>query len=76
MKTGAAGTLNVSGKLTIKGKTIDVSFPLSVKKDGQSQIFDGSLPIRRLAFNIGEGEWKDTGMVADEVLIKFHVVAQ
>ncbi|TFW09797.1 polyisoprenoid-binding protein, partial [Oxalobacteraceae bacterium OM1] len=27
-----------------------------------------------LAFNIGEGEWKDTSMVADEVLIKFRVV--
>jgi len=32
------------------------------------------LPIKRLTFNIGEGEWKDTSMVADEVTIKFHVV--
>ena len=74
MKAGAAGKLDVAGKLTIKGKTSDVSFPLSVKKEGNSQVFDGSLPIKRLAFNIGEGEWKDTGMVADEVQIKFHVV--
>ncbi len=74
MKTGAAGKLDVTGKLSIKGKTVDVSFPLSVKKEGNSQVFDGSLPIKRLTFNIGEGEWKDTGMVADEVQIKFHVV--
>ncbi|MDE2430764.1 MAG: YceI family protein [Burkholderiales bacterium] len=74
MQAAGAGKLSVKGKLTIKGKTVDVSFPLSVKKDGANQVFDGSLPIKRLAFNIGEGEWKDTGMVADEVVIKFHVV--
>lgn len=74
MQAVGAGKLNVKGKLTIKGKTVDVSFPLSVKKEGANQVFDGSLPIKRLAFNIGEGEWKDTGMVADEVVIKFHVV--
>jgi polyisoprenoid-binding protein YceI len=74
MKTAANGKLDVTGNLSIKGKTVPASFSLSVKKDGATQIFDGSLPIKRLAFNIGEGEWKDTGMVADEVVIKFHVV--
>ncbi|MGW8394938.1 YceI family protein [Pseudoduganella sp. HUAS MS19] len=76
IKSAGPGKLNVSGKLTIKGKVADVNFPITVKADGGKQVFDGALPIRRLAFNIGEGEWKDTGMVADEVTIKFHVVAQ
>ncbi len=75
IKPAAAGKLDVSGKLTIKGKTADVTFPLSVKQEGAVQVFEGSLPIKRLAFNIGEGEWKDTSMVADEVVIKFRVVA-
>ncbi len=74
MKAGAIGKLDVTGNLTIKGKTSLISFPLSVKKEGNNQLFEGSLPIKRLAFNIGEGEWKDTGMVADEVIIKFHVI--
>ncbi|NVD74096.1 YceI family protein [Duganella sp. BJB1802] len=76
IKSTGAGKLNVTGKLTIKGKTADISFPLTVKADGGKQVFEGALPIKRLAYNIGEGEWKDTGMVADEVTIKFHVVAQ
>ena len=76
MKADGAGKLNVSGKLTIKGKVTDVTFPLSVKKDGASTVFDGSLPIKRLTYNIGDGEWKDTSTVADEVVIKFHVIAQ
>ena len=76
IKNAGAGKLNVSGKLTIKGKAADVTFPVTVKAEGGKQVFDGALPIKRLAFNIGEGEWKDTGMVADEVTIKFHVVGQ
>ncbi|MFC7517793.1 YceI family protein [Herbaspirillum sp. GCM10030257] len=75
LKPAAGGKLDVSGKLTIKGKTADVSFPMTVKKEGNAQVFEGALPIKRLAFNIGEGEWKDTSMVADEVIIKFRVVA-
>jgi polyisoprenoid-binding protein YceI len=75
IRSTAPGKLAVSGKLTIKGKTADVSFPLSQKSQGGKHVFEGQLPIRRLAFNIGEGEWKDTSMVADEVIIKFRVTA-
>lgn len=74
LKPAAGGRLDIAGKLTIKGKTTDVSMPLTVKNEGPHQVFEGSLPIKRLAFNIGEGEWKDTSMVADEVLIKFRFV--
>jgi polyisoprenoid-binding protein YceI len=75
IKGAGPGKLNVTGKLTIKGKTADVSFPLFVKAEGGKQVFEGALPIKRLAFNIGEGEWKDTSTVADEVVIKFRVIA-
>jgi polyisoprenoid-binding protein YceI len=71
----ANGTLAVSGKLTIKGKTADVAFPLTVRTDGGKQIFEGQIPILRLTFGIGEGEWSDTSMLANEVLIKFRVAA-
>lgn len=76
IKGAGPGKLTVAGKLTIKGKSTDVSFPLTVKTEAGKQVFEGSLPIRRLAYNIGEGEWKDTSMVADDVLIKFRVAAQ
>ena len=65
----------MAGKLTLKGKTSEVSFPLAVKDEAGKQVFEGALPIKRLAYNIGEGDWKDTSMVADEVLIKFRVTA-
>ena len=75
IKPAGAGRLTVTGKLSIKGKSADVSFPLTIKAEGGKQVFEGALPIKRLAFNIGDGEWKDTSMVADEVLIKFRVTA-
>ena len=75
IKPAGAGKLTVTGKLSIKGKSADVSFPLTIKAEGGKQVFEGALPIKRLAFNIGDGEWKDTSMVADEVLIKFRVTA-
>ena len=64
----------MAGKLTIKGKTVDVTVPATYRQDGAAQVFDGVLPIKRTTFNIGDGEWKDTSVVADDVQIKFHLV--
>lgn len=69
------GKLKVTGKLTIKGRSANVSFPATVRAEAGKQLFEGALPIRRLAYNIGDGEWKDTSMVADEVVIRFRVLA-
>ncbi|WP_051481689.1 YceI family protein [Paraburkholderia nodosa] len=75
IKSGANGAFTVAGKLTIKGKTTDVVVPVQYRKDGANQVFDGTLPIKRLAYGIGSGEWKDTSIVADDVQIKFHIVS-
>lgn len=75
IKAAGPGKMTVTGTLSIKGKSTDVSFPLTVKTEAGKHIFDGTLPIKRLTYHIGDGEWKDTSMVADEVLIKFRVSA-
>jgi len=74
IKPAAAGKFEAAGKLTIKGITRDVVAPVSFKAEGGQQVFEGVLPIKRLAFNIGEGEWKDTATVADDVQIRFRIV--
>jgi polyisoprenoid-binding protein YceI len=66
--------LKVTGKLTIKDKSQNVTVPVTVIQQSATQIFDGSFPIKRIQFDIGTGDWKDTSIVADEVVIKFHVV--
>ena len=62
------------GKLSIKGKTLDVSTPVTFHTNGTRGIFEGSFNIKRLDYAIGEGEWTDVSAVADEIQIKFHLV--
>lgn len=64
----------VLGKLTIKGKTLDVMAPTTIKVQGNSAQFDGTFTIKRNDFAIGEGIWSDTSAVANEVPVKFHIV--
>jgi polyisoprenoid-binding protein YceI len=66
---------NVTGKITIKGKSQTVTVPVTITQSGATETFDGALPIKRSQFDVGTGEWKDTSVVADEVVIKFHIVA-
>lgn len=73
MKAMGVGKLFVSGTLTMKGKSILVSFPLSIKSEANTQTFEGNFTIKRLSFNIGEAEWKDTSMLADEITIQFRI---
>lgn len=74
IKLVAPNQLQAQGKLTIKGKALNVNVPIELKKNGGAQTFSGALPIKRLYFNIGEGEWKDTDTLADEVIVKFNIV--
>lgn len=74
IKPAGANRYDVTGKLTVKGKTVDLVVPATYRAEGASQVFEGTLPIKRNAFNIGDGEWKDTSVVADEVQIKFRIV--
>lgn len=63
----------VAGKLTIKGQTRDVSVPVTLAQSGGTTVATGSFPLKRLAFRIGENEWADTSMVADDVQVRLKL---
>ncbi|MEO8102625.1 MAG: YceI family protein [Betaproteobacteria bacterium] len=65
----------VTGPLTIKNKSQVVTAPFTFKADGGNGIFEGSFIVKRVDFAIGEGPWTDLSMVANDVLVNFHVVA-
>jgi polyisoprenoid-binding protein YceI len=73
VKPLGAGKYEVTGKLTIKGQTREVVVPVTMTQTGAVTLAVGVLPIKRLAFKIGENEWADTSMVADDVQIKFKI---
>jgi polyisoprenoid-binding protein YceI len=63
-----------AGKLTIKGKALDVVAPFTFRSTAKLDMFDGIFTLKRLDYNIGEGIWADVSAVADEIQIKFHLV--
>jgi polyisoprenoid-binding protein YceI len=63
----------VAGKLSIKGVSSDVVVPVTLAQSGTTTTATGAFPIQRLTFRIGEQEWSDTSMVADEVQVKFKL---
>lgn len=68
------GRFETSGKMSIKGKTLEIRAPFSIKQEKGVLILDGSFPLKRLDYGIGTGIWSDTSVVADEVQVKFHFV--
>ena len=71
IKALGAGKFEVTGKLSIKGMARDVVVPVTLVQNGATTMATGALPLKRLAFKIGENEWADTSMVADDVQVKF-----
>lgn len=67
------GQYQATGKMTIKGKTLDIKAPFTLKQAGSTLLIEGAFPLKRLDFNIGTGIWVDTSVVADEVQIRFSL---
>jgi polyisoprenoid-binding protein YceI len=67
------GKFEVSGKLAIKGNSRDVVVPVALTQSGATTTVTGTFALKRLAFKIGENEWADTSMVADDVQVKFKL---
>jgi polyisoprenoid-binding protein YceI len=70
-KALGGGKYEVAGKLTIKGQSQDVTVPVQMAQNGAVTTATGTFPIKRLTFKIGENEWTDTSMVANDVQVKF-----
>ena len=74
IKSTGAGKYEVSGKLNIKGLSQDILVPVSLSQTGGLTTAVGAFALKRLPFKIGDNEWSDTSMVADEVQVKFKFV--
>ena len=73
IKPLGGGRFEVAGTLSIKGSSQPVVVPVTVSQSGASSTASGSFTIKRLDFKIGEGEWADTSMVANDVTVKFRL---
>jgi polyisoprenoid-binding protein YceI len=73
VKAAGPGKFDVTGKLTIKGNVRDVVVPVTLTQAAGTTTAAGAFVIKRLEFKIGEGDWADTSMVANDVQVKFKL---
>ena len=73
IKALGGGRFEVAGKLTIKGSTRELTVPVALAAGGAGTVASGSFTIRRLDFRIGDGEWADPSMVANDVVVRFKL---
>lgn len=61
------------GQFSLKGRSSRLAIPFAAHPAGNALRIEGSVPLSRLAYKVGEGEWADTGTLADRVLIRFDL---
>jgi polyisoprenoid-binding protein YceI len=75
IKARSANQFDVTGVLTIKGKSQDVNFPLKLVAQGNVAVFSGGFIMRRADFAIGEGIWTKFDVVANDIQVNFQLTA-
>lgn len=73
VRSPAPGRLEVAGKLTLKGKVRELVVPVTLAPSASATVASGSFVLKRLQFNIGDGEWSDPSLVADDVQVRFKL---
>lgn len=74
VRNPAPDRYDVTGRLTIKGRTKEVTVPIRAQRAGTSTAYEGQFTLKRLEFAIGEGIWTDTSVVADDVEVRFRLL--
>ena len=65
----------IAGQLTLKGVTRDIIVPIAFKKDASgNNVGEGSFPLHRTDYKIGEGMWADTELVGNDVTVRLRMV--
>jgi polyisoprenoid-binding protein YceI len=65
------GVLFIFGKLTIKNKTEDISFPFTATPSGGGYIFEGEFNINRRDFEVG-----GSSTLSDKVVVSLHIFSK
>jgi polyisoprenoid-binding protein YceI len=68
------GRFQVAGKLDIKGAAHDLFVPVTIAQTGAQSTATGEFVLKRLDLKVGEGEWADVSLVANDVRVRFKLV--
>ncbi len=63
-----------AGKLTIKGISQNIVVPITIAQTAGKSRATGTFTTKRLDFKIGDGDWNDVSLVANEVVVNLNLV--
>jgi len=72
-KALGGGRFEAPGRFTLKGVTREVVASFTAKAEAEGTLLEGAVPLKRTEFGVGDGAWADTGVVANEVAVRFKV---
>ena len=76
IRAAGADRFEVRGKLAIKGLAHELTVPVQIARTagpGGLGTASGSFTIKRLDFKVGEAEWADTSLLANDVRVRFKL---
>ena len=73
VKPAGAGRLEVVGTFSLKGRSRALTVPVALTQAGGTTTATGAFTIRRLDFKVGDGDWTDTDLIANDVQVKFKL---
>lgn len=73
VKLAGPGRLEVVGTFSLKGRGRSLSVPVALTQSGGVTTATGTFTIRRLDFKVGDGDWADTDLIANDVQVKFKL---
>jgi polyisoprenoid-binding protein YceI len=72
--SGGGGRFQARGKLELKGTARELVVPVNIVQSGPLSTATGEFVLKRLEYKIGEKEWADVSLIADDVRVRFKLV--
>ncbi len=68
------GKFEFAGKLAIKGISQNIVVPIALTQTKDGTKAAGSFSLKRIDFKIGDGDWNDVSLVANEVIVNVKLL--
>jgi len=68
------GHFQAKGRFELKGTAHDIVVPVTIVQNGPQSTATGEIVVKRLDYKIGENEWTDVSLVANDVRVRFKLV--
>ena len=75
-KALGGGKYQATGTLTLRGQSKPLTLPFTLVITGNQAKMTASVTVRRLAFGVGQNEWKKTDVIPDPVTVTIAISAK